>query len=63
VVAGDSVRNEIDAAFNPVLRFFLAAQGIHQFLRLTRGSPDRMHELLQSLDQLTLGGTGQHRVR
>ena len=32
------VRDEIDAAFNPVLRFFLAAQDIHQFLRLhTRG--------------------------
>jgi hypothetical protein len=38
VVDGDSVRSEIDAAFNPVLRFFLAAQGIQQFLRLTRGS-------------------------
>jgi hypothetical protein len=33
-----SVRTEIDAAFNPVLRFLLAAQRIHQFLRLTRGS-------------------------
>jgi deazaflavin-dependent oxidoreductase (nitroreductase family) len=30
------VRTEIDAAFNPVLRFFLAAQGIHQFLRLRK---------------------------
>jgi hypothetical protein len=29
-----NVRSEIDAAFNPVLRFLLAAQGIHQFLRL-----------------------------
>ena len=38
VVDGDSVRSEIDAAFNPVLRFFLTVQGIHQFLRLTRGS-------------------------
>jgi deazaflavin-dependent oxidoreductase (nitroreductase family) len=27
-------RTELDAAFNPVLRFFLSAQGIHQFLRL-----------------------------
>ena len=32
-----SVRREIDVAFNPVLRFFLAAQGIHQFLRLRKG--------------------------
>jgi hypothetical protein len=36
VVDGNSVRSELDAAFNPVLRFFLAAQGIDQFLRLTR---------------------------
>jgi deazaflavin-dependent oxidoreductase (nitroreductase family) len=39
VVEGDSVRSEMDAAFNPVLRFFLAAQGIHQFLWLTRAAP------------------------
>ena len=29
-------RGEIVAAFNPVLRFLLAAQGIHQFLRLRK---------------------------
>jgi hypothetical protein len=34
VVDDFSVRSEIQAAFNPVLRFFLSAQGIHQFLRL-----------------------------
>jgi hypothetical protein len=34
VVDDWSVRDEIDAAFHPVLRFLLAAQGIHQFLRL-----------------------------
>ena len=34
VVDDRSVRSEIDAAFNRVLRFFLTAQGIHQFLRL-----------------------------
>jgi len=34
IVDDVSVRSEMDAAFNPVLRFFLAAQGIHQFLRL-----------------------------
>ena len=33
------VRGERDAAFNPVLRFFLAAQGIHQFLRLRKRPP------------------------
>ena len=34
VVDDRTVRSEVDAAFNPVLRFFLSAQGIHQFLRL-----------------------------
>ena len=34
VVDDMSVLSEIDAAFNPVLRVFLRAQGIHQFLRL-----------------------------
>jgi deazaflavin-dependent oxidoreductase (nitroreductase family) len=34
VVDDFSVRRELDAAFGPVLRFFLSAQGIHQFLRL-----------------------------
>jgi hypothetical protein len=36
VVDDSGVRGELDAAFNPVLRFFLAAQGIHQFLRLRK---------------------------
>jgi deazaflavin-dependent oxidoreductase (nitroreductase family) len=31
-----AVRTEIDRAFNPVLRFFLAAQGIRQFVRLRK---------------------------
>jgi hypothetical protein len=36
-VVGDvSVGSEIDAAFNPVLRLLLAAQGIHQFMRLRK---------------------------
>jgi deazaflavin-dependent oxidoreductase (nitroreductase family) len=39
VVDDLSVRNELEAAFNPVLRYLLAAQGIHQFLRLRR-EPD-----------------------
>jgi len=34
VIDDRSIRSEIDAAFNPVLRFFLSVQGIHQFLRL-----------------------------
>jgi hypothetical protein len=34
-----SIRSEIDTAFNPVLRFFLVAQGIHQFLRLHKRRP------------------------
>jgi hypothetical protein len=38
VVDDLNVRGEIDTAFNPVLRFFLAAQGIHQFLRLRSGA-------------------------
>jgi deazaflavin-dependent oxidoreductase (nitroreductase family) len=36
VVDNLSLRSEIEAAFNPVLRFFLSAQGIHQFLRLRK---------------------------
>jgi hypothetical protein len=36
VVDDGDVRIEVDAAFNPVLRFFLAVQGIHQFLRVRK---------------------------
>jgi len=47
VIDDFGTRGEIEAAFNPVLRFFLAAQGIHHFLRL-RKRPGRaqMHENL-----------------
>jgi len=44
VVDDRSVRSEIDAAFNPVLRFFLSAQCIHQFLRLRNRRELRMDE-------------------
>jgi len=36
VVDDLSVLSEIDAAFNPVLRYALRAQGIHQYLRLRK---------------------------
>jgi hypothetical protein len=36
VVDDSGVRDELEIAFNPVLRFLLAAQGIHQFLRLRK---------------------------
>jgi hypothetical protein len=39
VVDDRGFHGDIEAAFSPVLRFFLLAQGIHQFLRLVPALP------------------------